>query len=365
MTFSSSLYCNNCGAANQEQAAYCFFCGVSLHAPLKETLLKQRYRILGPVGQGGFGAVYKAEDTQFDGRLVAIKEINLSVLTAQEVIEATDAFNREVLLLSGLAHPHLPRLCDHFTDAEHWYLVIDFIEGETLEQYLDKTLNGRLPREEVIAIGIQLCTVLDYLHTREPSIIFRDLKPANIMRTADRHLYLIDFGIARHFKPGQSRDTMALGSPGYAAPEQYGRAQTTPRADIYSLGVMLHQLLTGNDPAQPPFDLALSPLQDQPDSLMALLLQMVAMDANKRPAGMSVVEQELKQIAVVSRPMGTVLATYRGHSRLVLALTWSPDGPSSSPYLPAPQAGLPVPRQGGGSHIVSGSSDGALHIFDV
>ena len=292
MTFSSPLYCNNCGAANQEQATYCFACGESLHAPAKETLLKQRYRILGPVGQGGFGAVYKAVDTQFADRLVAIKEINLSVLTPQEAIEATDAFNREVLLLSGLAHPHLPRLYDHFTDAEHWYLVIDFIEGETLEQYLDKTWDGRLPREEVIDIGIQLCTVLDYLHTREPSIIFRDLKPANIMRTADGHLYLIDFGIARHFKPGQIRDTMALGSPGYAAPEQYGKAQTTPRADIYSLGVMLHQLLTGSNPAQPPFDLALAPWQDRPDRLQSLLLQMAAMDANKRPLSMAVVEQE-------------------------------------------------------------------------
>src|SRR5439155_11381992 len=235
-----------------------------------------------------------------------------------------------------------PRLYDPFTDAEHWYLVIDFIEGETLEQYLDKTWDGRLPREEVIDIGIQLCTVLDYLHTREPSIIFRDLKPANIMRTADGHLYLIDVGIARHFKPRQIRDTMALGSPGYAAPEQYGQAQTTPRADIYSLGVMLHQLLTGSNPTQPPFDLALSPLQDRPDKLQSLLLQMAAMDANKRPLSMAVVEQELEGIAAVSQPIGTVLATYRGHSRLVLGLAWSPDGPSSSP--------------GRGSHIVSGSS---------
>src|SRR5207245_3375579 len=121
-----------------------------------------------------------------------------------------------------------------------------------------KRRDRSLPREEVIDIGIQLCTVLDYLHTREPSIIFRDLKPANIMRTANGHLYLIDFGIARHFKPGQSRDTMALGSPGYAAPEQYGRAQTTPRADLYSLGVMLQQLLTWNNPTQPLVDLALS-----------------------------------------------------------------------------------------------------------
>src|SRR5437764_14744310 len=115
MTFSSQPYCNNCGAANQEQATYCFSCEDPLHVPAKETLLKQRYRIIGLVGQGGFGAVYKAEDTQSGNHLVAIKAINLSTLTAQEVIEATEAFNREVLVLSDLAHPNLPRLYDHFT----------------------------------------------------------------------------------------------------------------------------------------------------------------------------------------------------------------------------------------------------------
>src|SRR6266516_1761845 len=168
MTSSSLLYCNNCGAANQKQATHCFACEESLHTTSKETLLKQRYRIIGLVGQGGFGAVYKAVDTQSGNRLVAIKAINLSILTAQEVIEATGAFNREVLVLSGLTHPNLPRLNDHFTDTEHWYHVTDFIEGETLERYLDKTRHGRLPTEEVIDIGIQLCTVLDYLHTRQP-----------------------------------------------------------------------------------------------------------------------------------------------------------------------------------------------------
>src|SRR5438874_6077636 len=117
MTTPPLLYCNNCGAANQKQATHCFACEEPLHAPAKEPLLKQRYRIIGLVGQGGFGAVYKAVDTQSGNRLVAIKAINLSILTAQEVIEATEAFNREVLVLSGLAHPNLPRLYDHFTDT--------------------------------------------------------------------------------------------------------------------------------------------------------------------------------------------------------------------------------------------------------
>ena len=182
MTLSSQLYCNHCGAANQDQAEHCFVCELPLHIPTREPLLKDRYRILVPLGQGGFGAVYKVEDTYDGNRHLALKEINLSALTAEEIIEATTAFNREVAMLSVLTFPNLPRIYDHFTDREHWYLVMDFIEGETLEQYLERTQDGRLALKEVLEIGIQLCTVLEYLHTREPSIIFRDLKPSNVMR---------------------------------------------------------------------------------------------------------------------------------------------------------------------------------------
>jgi serine/threonine protein kinase len=344
MALSSQLYCNNCGAANQDQAARCFACETPLDASSREPLLKERYRMLAPVGQGGFGAVYKIEDSHSGNLLLAMKEINLSALTAQEAIEATAAFNREVHLLSDLTHSNLPRIYDHFTDREHWYLVMDFIEGETLEQYLDRTQSGRLPLEEVLDIGIQLCTVLDYLHTREPSIIFRDLKPANVMRTSTGHLYLIDFGIARRFKPGQPRDTIPLGSLGYAAPEQYGRAQTTPRADIYSLGALLHQLLTGNNPAQNPFRFDLSLLQGQaiPHRLHSLVLQMLEMDVNDRPSSMAIVKQALKEIVAASRPVGTLLFTCN-HYRLVLTLAWSPDGTS----------------------IVSGTANNALHVWNA
>src|SRR5215470_10351651 len=137
MAFSTLLFCDTCGAVQQEQANYCFACGNPLHKPL----LRDRYRIIGPVGQGGFGAVYKAQDTQYDDRLVAIKEIKLYNLKPQEIIDATDAFNREVSLLSDLSHPNLPRMYDHFTNSQHWYLVRDFIQGETLEQYLETMRN--------------------------------------------------------------------------------------------------------------------------------------------------------------------------------------------------------------------------------
>src|SRR5690242_15228885 len=240
---SSPLYCDSCGAANRPQALYCFACGKSLHIQMGKKfpgssstglliynhVLKQRYRIINQVGKGGFGAVYKAADTQFGNRLVAIKEMSQSSLNPQEIAEATSAFKREALLLAGLTHPNLPRIYEQFTDMGRWYLVMDFIEGETLEEHLSKLKDGKLPVEKVPEIGVQLCNVLEYLHMRQPPIIFRDLKPANVMLTVHGHAYLIDFGIARHFKPGQAKDTTALGSTGYAAPDQYGKAQTTRR----------------------------------------------------------------------------------------------------------------------------------------
>src|SRR5256884_4759945 len=214
MVLSSPFYCDSCGAANRSQAAFCFACGQPLHHSggkqsrpttgllVHNHLLKQRYRILQQVGKGGFGAVYKAADLQFGNRLVAIKEMSQNSLSAQELAEATTAFNREALLLASLTHPNLPRIYEQFTDVGRWYLVMDFIEGQTLEARLDQASNAMgqpqgLPLQTVLGIGIQLCTLLDYLHTRQPPIIFRDLKPANVMLTSHEHVYLIDFGIAR------------------------------------------------------------------------------------------------------------------------------------------------------------------------
>ena len=156
---------------------------------------------------------------------------------------------------------------------------MDFIEGETLEDYVLKAPKGYLPFEEVLTIGIQLCKILHCLHKQIPPIIFRDVKPSNIMRTPKGRLYLIDFGIARRFTPGQHKDTGPLGSPGYAAPEQYGTAQTTARADIYSLGATLEALLSGQDP----LDTASTPGQPLPKKLRQLLDRMLEQEARKRP----------------------------------------------------------------------------------
>src|SRR5258708_23854281 len=177
---------------------------------------------------------------------------------------------------------------------------MDYIEGETLETYLDK-VGGKLPLEKALSIGLQLRSVLDYLHNRQPPIIFRDLKPANVMFAPAGHIYLIDFGIARHFKPGQSKDTAALGSSGYAAPEQYGKMQTTPRTDIYTLGATLHQLISGNDPSDTPFHFAPLQLHHHPVlvELEALIMQMLEVDISKRPASIAEVKQKLQVITTI------------------------------------------------------------------
>ena len=283
---------------------------------LLHTLFRNRYFILSKVGEGGYGSVYKARDTQSKDRLVAIKEVSLLGLYPMAMIEATTSFQREVSVLSQLDHPNLPRVYEHFHNPGYWYLVMDFIAGETLEDYQTKAPNKRLLLSEVLDIGLQLCIVLDYLHSQQPPIVFRDLKPANIIRTPTGQIYLIDFGIARYFKPGQAKDTVALGSLGYAAPEQYGKAQTTPRADIYSLGAVLHQLLTASDPSEAPFRFqSLRPKNPQSHSdagslttsmvdvlvnkLEILIASMLDMDVNKRPPDVACVKHELHVISTL------------------------------------------------------------------
>lgn len=328
------LYCDECGAANPRDAVTCFACHSPLSAPLTvglaspdqeempdtaapfqlhldlasgtvtrtplppqvaPVLLHERYQLLGQVGTGGFGAVYKARDALRNNRMVAIKAIELDTLSAAQAIEATDTFNRELSLLSSLEHRNLPRLYEHFIDATHWYLAMDFIDGEPLDEYLQQIQEVCLPLSEAADVGLQLCEVLQYLHQLKPPIIFRDVKPANIMRTPGGRIYLIDFGIARRFKPGQARDTTPLGSPGFAAPEQYGKAQTTVRTDIYGLGATMYFLLTGYDPATTPFNLppirSLCP--SLPAPLAALITCMLALDPADRPSSVEVVREEL------------------------------------------------------------------------
>lgn len=318
----SNIFCTNCGAENPTQNAFCPVCGQTLQVSTSSSqysmtasgssiptgklppnhLLKHRYRISSLVGQGGMGAVYKAEDTLFHNRLVAVKEMSKSGLSKQEIVKAVAAFKHEAHMLADLDHQSLPKIHDYFEEAGRWYLVMDFIDGQMLEDYIN-IKGGKLPVQEVLDIGLQLCNVLSYLHTRQQPIIFRDLKPSNIMRTPDGDLYLIDFGIARHFKPGQTKDTYSLGSPGYAAPEQFGKL-TTPQSDIYSLGALLHEMLSGHDPSTNTPNLFTFPsLPKIPTKLERLIEQMVQVNASHRPATIAEVKRELQLIVSLAPPV--------------------------------------------------------------
>lgn len=222
---------------------------------LPTQVIAERYIIIEKIAQGGMGAIYKAHDKRLQGKEVVLKEMSETAIAPQERSKVLASFTREAQLLASLNHANLARVTDQFQEDERHYMVMEFIEGQTLERMLEQQQES-FPEGRVLLWAEQLCDVLSYLHSQMPPIIYRDIKPANIMIVKDTdNVKLIDFGIARFFKPGQSKDTIQFGTEGYAPPEQYGKTQTDARADIYALGVMLHELLTHHDPATQPFKL--------------------------------------------------------------------------------------------------------------
>lgn len=221
-----------------------------------DTFLQNRYRILRHIGGGGMGLVYLAEDTRLPGRMYAIKEMSPAQLPPDDRTWASNGFRQEAQMLATLDHAGLTAVTDFFPEEGNLYLVMDYVRGQTLEEILHGAPDGRLPQGQAFNIVRQLCDVLEYLHGQDPPVIFRDLKPSNVMLTPEGQVKLVDFGIARFFKPAQSQDTVTLGTPGYAAPEQWGAAgQSDARSDIYGLGVLLLRLATGYDPIPNPFPL--------------------------------------------------------------------------------------------------------------
>src|SRR5258708_19410135 len=164
-----------------------------------QSVLQQRYVIVGQVGRGGMGAVYQALDTRIAQRHVAIKEMSQAQMNPAELADATTRFQQEARMLGSLSPPNLPRIYDAFSEQDRSYLVMDFIDGKTLHQIM-KDAQQPLPVAQVLYYADQICSVLTYLHSHNPPIIFRDVKPTNIMVTQSGHIYLIDFGIARIFK---------------------------------------------------------------------------------------------------------------------------------------------------------------------
>ncbi|MDQ1144120.1 serine/threonine protein kinase [Bacillus sp. SORGH_AS 510] len=216
------------------------------------SVIDGKYEILKLIGQGGMSKVYLAMDKRLNKQW-AVKEIqkrgrdkNNEVIIQSAIAEAN--------MIKRLDHPALPRIVDIIDNGKVIFVIMDYIEGEPLSKILDEY--GAQPQELVIDWAKQLCEVLDYLHTCDPAIIYRDMKPANVMLKPDGHLKLIDFGIAREYKEQNLEDTVSLGTKGYAAPEQFGgKGQTDARTDVYCLGVTLYHLVTGQNPCEPPYEL--------------------------------------------------------------------------------------------------------------
>ncbi|MDY4112437.1 MAG: serine/threonine-protein kinase [Roseburia sp.] len=207
------------------------------------TVIADKYEILKEIGHGGMSTVYLAMDKRLNKQW-AVKEIRKQGKDVNDEV-CVNSLLAEANLMKQLDHPALPRIVDIIDNGVTMYVVMDYIEGESLDKVLQEY--GPQPEEMVIDWASQLCDALGYLHTRKPPIIYRDMKPANVMLKPEGNIKIIDFGIAREYKPQNLSDTTTLGTPGYAPPEQYN-GQTSPRSDIYALGMTMHHLLTGVDP---------------------------------------------------------------------------------------------------------------------
>jgi outer membrane protein assembly factor BamB/tRNA A-37 threonylcarbamoyl transferase component Bud32 len=251
-----------------------------------KTILQNRYEILGVHGVGGMGAVYRARDLRFTAveKVVAVKEMSNTAPDPRLRRIGIQNFEREANILASLSHPSIPKIFDFFSEGQRSYLILEFVEGENLEDLLEAQ-NQPFAQEEVVEWALQICDVLAYLHGHKPAVIFRDIKPGNLMvRSHDGRIMVIDFGIAKVFEHGQ-RGTM-IGTEGYSPPEQY-RGSAEPRGDLYALGATMHHLLTAKDPRlEAPFTFHERPIrQANPNissELEAVVMKALTYDVQER-----------------------------------------------------------------------------------
>lgn len=275
------------------------------------TVLEGRYEIQRIAGRGGMSTVYAARDLRFGQveRLCAVKEMGDNETDPGTRALSLVNFERESALLATIAHPAVPKIYDYFADGGMIYLVLEFIDGDDLERALAKR-KAPFPEHLVIDWGIQICDVLEMLHAYKPApIIFRDLKPSNIMLRSSGKIALIDFGIARTFQ-GSQRGTM-IGTEGYAPPEQY-RGLADARGDIYALGATLHHLVTNSNPQlQTPFTFHERPVQslnpEVSNEFAELVSRMVAYHPDQRYQTATEVRVALEAIKLRSMTEATVL----------------------------------------------------------
>ncbi len=266
-------------------------------------LLKNRYEILETLGRGGMGCVYKVVDRFQGAKILAAKELLSGNLSAEKAQEALTQFRNEARILARLTHPNLPKVYDYFSLPGRHYIIMEFVKGKTLEKILE-TRKGR-PVDERLTLSwaLQICKTMYFLSIQKPRpIVFRDLKPSNIMIERNGRVKLLDFGIARFFKEDQHEDTYVYGTPGYAAPEQYGSGQTDVRSDLFSLGATLHHCLTGRNPSENPLDFPdpqlLNPKLSRETA--AIIKKALAPDMDKRFQSALEIKQAIQKVMLDS-----------------------------------------------------------------
>ncbi len=281
-----SLYCDNCNHENDDKETLCSKCGYSLLTEKKlkpGLILHENYEIKRLIKSGGMGAVYEALDKKSD-TLCAVKEMlgqSCEALNNNQYM--IDSFKREARILRSLHHSNIPVVRDYFIDDNRYYLVMDYIEGKDLDAVLHGYEGRGVPEELVIKWAIEILHALEYLHSQDPPVIYRDMKPENIMlQSSDEKVMLIDFGLARTINP-LSQDTMtSVGTPAYA-PKELFQGQPQVRTDIYSLGATMHCLLTGVIPLIP-FDF--SPVRELnsnvSEGLEAIVMKALSMELRDR-----------------------------------------------------------------------------------
>ncbi|MEZ4768210.1 MAG: serine/threonine-protein kinase [Caldilineales bacterium] len=273
------------------------------------TVLRSRYKILELIGQGGMGAVYKAEDQRLTGRLCAVKEI-LPDLGGQpaDIAQMQDQFYREASILARLDHPSLPKVSDYFTENGRELLVMDYVPGRDLKELVDDARRDATFLEEsaILDWASQLCDALEYLHSQDPMVLHRDIKPSNIKLTPRGTIKLVDFGLVKVVAADESRTVTVVqgrGTVQYTPLEQYGgdTGHTDARTDIYALGATLYHLLTGTSPADARQRFlkpgALTPIRQINPDVSArterAVLRAMAMHPDERPSSVAEVRSSL------------------------------------------------------------------------
>ncbi|MDY7042302.1 MAG: serine/threonine-protein kinase, partial [Chloroflexota bacterium] len=278
----------------------------------KGTLLQGRYEIVRVLAVGGMSIVYQARDLRFSNvtKLCAIKEMVNSAPDPHLRDLAVQNFEREANILATLSHPSVPKIFDYFSEGTRSYLVMELVEGDDLETMLNQDPDF-LTDQQVIEWAIQICDVLDYLHSYTPPIIYRDIKPPNLMLDKHGRVMLVDFGIAKVFQTGQ-KGTM-IGTEGYSPPEQY-RGAAEPRGDLYALGATMHHLLTKRDPRlEPPFSFHERPIRScNPGvsaGLEAIVMRALEYDVERRFESADAMKQALLLLSSPAQGAGEMQPT--------------------------------------------------------